>query len=251
MRRALVAVSCAVPLVLSVSSARAQERLGEEHQVILSADRLIPLYSYTVDKEADLAGTRDSYAESRISLVSGPFSGNNPNGDPDMFNVFDVPRLSFDFTVIKGLTLGASAIVFFTVGGSHTHTNARTGVETSGDSNSYRLFGVAPRVGYILPLGNSNFYFWPRGGISFYSLNIKTAAGGGTFDSDTFTLWALDFEAPFAFSPVPHLAFTLGPDADIPLTGSHSSTPAGQGTLPSTDHSQLQIGVHFGLLAYF
>jgi hypothetical protein len=245
MRRVLFTISAATALVLPARSAAAQERLGEKGQLIISVDRLVPLFSYTSTKLNNPNGSSTTDSLSRFSLLSSGFGGSGF----DTFNIHNVPRVSFDYTVTHGLTLGGSIIVFFSGGGTHTATD-RNGVSRSVDANGYTLFGVAPRVGYILRLGRSNFYFWPRGGVSFYSLNVKTHNPNGSTNSDTYSDWAIDIEAMFAFSPVAHVAFTLGPTADVPFTGSHSSTPAGEPTT-STDFSQLQIGGHLGLLAYF
>jgi hypothetical protein len=76
----------------------------------------------------------------------------------------------------------------------------------------------------------------------------------GRAERSAFAAGAAGLEAMFAFVPVEHFAITLGPAADIPLTGKASGTitgPAGAPTSTSMSSSLSQIGLAGGLLGYF
>ena len=99
--------------------------LGQKHQLIISADRLVPLFSYSsvsVDSNPNPNTTQtQSTSGSSLSLLWGSnfFLGNN---------IHSIPRVAADFTVIDRLTIGGAIAIAFGVGGTTTtETNVNGG----------------------------------------------------------------------------------------------------------------------------
>jgi hypothetical protein len=256
MIRKLMAVGASIGVLLTASLAHAQarDRLGQQGQFIVSADRLFSLFSYVHVAQDNLANnggvkTVDTVNQSAISLLWGDSSvGGNP---------FGVPRVGFDYVLLPNVTVGGNVIVFFTVGGNRASDTTQNGVtmSRSQDNPSVFTFGVAPRGGYILQLTDL-FSIWLRGGFSYYVQTAKTTTGtGNTQVTDSFSQnqFALDIDPQFVLTPVSHVGFTAGPTLDIPLAGGHSLDHTAGGTSTSTSawSSILYFGVTVGMLVHF
>src|SRR3954447_1207361 len=109
----------AVAVLASTSDARAAGNangFGEKGQLILSADRLLPVFSYThasvtrTEPNTNIELT-NSKSGSSISLLLGRNVAIDDSGSKVPVNVHTIPRVAFDVTVIPRLTLGA-AIAF-------------------------------------------------------------------------------------------------------------------------------------------
>jgi hypothetical protein len=256
MVRRLTAVAASVGVFLTASLAQAQARpdFGKQGEFIFSADRLVPLFGFTSAKQDQPSGGNTKVTgfcnESSISLLWGSSAGACP---AEQF--FTVPRLGFDYTVIPQLTVGGDLVLFFTLGGnSGTDTTAPNGTQTTvkGDNPGTWLFGVAPRVGYIIPLTDL-FAFWLRGGLSFYTASSKVTLNQNTTRTTSVNQFAIDLDPQFVITPVPHFGFTVGLTADIPITGGHSTETDSPGVTQTTSNwsSILFIGVTGGVLGYF
>jgi hypothetical protein len=147
---------------------------------------------------------------------------------------YDVPRLAFDYVATDGLTIGGAVFAWFTLSAT-----ASSGGGPSRDTSKLTLLGVAPRIGYLLPL-SSSVWFWPRAGVTYVVLTSSPPTGS----SSSLSQFAANAEAMFVFSPVEHVGITLGPAVDVPITGSFS------GGGPS-DVSQFRVGVTVGLDVWF
>ena len=93
--------------------------LGEKSQLIISADRLMPLFSYTYGSTTVTQNGQDltsSRSGAGLSLLWGRNFG-DPGG-PAPINVHTIPRIAFDFTIIEHLTLGAALAFGFGLGGT-------------------------------------------------------------------------------------------------------------------------------------
>jgi hypothetical protein len=194
--------------LLSAASASADEpgehtsragQLGRPGVIVLGVERFSG-FDYAKD-------SNDSKGYTSFSLLGG--SGLELGVAP-----YSIPRFGLDGFVSQGVSLGLSAH-FATI--SH-------------DSSSAKVFGLSPRVGYEVSLGDS-FAFWPRAGISY--LNI-TSEGQ---DSAAYLL-AATLEALFVASPAPHFGITFGPTADIGMGGSGNSKVS-------------QYGVQAGFVGWF
>jgi|SRR5215472_10384413 len=238
MLRNLVTIGVSAAVLFAVSSASAQPAgaaFGDEHQAILSVDRLMPIFQYENDKASPNGGS-GGYTVSYFGLVT--------HGTQATF--YNIPRFAFDYTVWKHLTVGGSAYIWVQTGSNYyICANGGPCVDQPSPAKT-TFFGIAPRVGWILQFSDI-FSFWPRGGISFndatHSSYVTTV---GAFGGGTTTQFALDLEPMFAFTPVPHAGITFGGNIDIPITGSVDNN---NGT--STDTAQFAFGLNAGLLIWF
>ena len=244
--RIYLAFGLASALVASLAATAAAEpatsELGQRGHFILGADRLVPLFAYTKATE-DTNGFSASTTVTSISLLS--------YGVPSDI-AYTIPRIALDYTVIDNLTIGGAFMAFFTTGNSTTTTTTIGGVTMSNTNDNAKAtaWGITPRVGYVVGLG-PKLTFWPRGGFSYYSETVTNPPNGrGNSTANGFHQTAIDLEANFVFTPVPHFGIEFGPVADIPIGGATDMTNMG-GTTTSIDASQLHVGVTAGLVGWF
>jgi hypothetical protein len=86
------------------------------------------------------------------------------------------------------------------------------------DPGSSSSFGLAPRVGYNIPLAPM-FSLYPRAGFSFRHASFSP--GGGT--SRDANLLGLFVFAPFLFHPVPHFFIGFGPSLSGDIAGGNDA----------------------------
>lgn len=233
-------------LLLPVAAHAQQENaFGEQGQFILSVDRLMPLVSYE-DLKVSQGGNKVSISSLGFSFV----------GHGETITLYNQPRFSFDYLITNGLTLGGSVYLYLQASNSVSVT--ANNVTTTTDGSKETLWGIAARVGYVIPISGI-VSFWPRGGISFNDINYgsATATGGGVSiqkAGGSARQFAVDLEPTFVFTPLDHVGITASAIADIPVTGSSdvpTTTAAGTPATVSYDLTQFHIGVHAGLLVYF
>ncbi len=263
-RLAIAGVLGAVAVLASTSDARAAGHangFGEKGQLILSADRLVPLVNYTsasvtrTENNIDLTSSRSG---SGISLLFGRGFGLAEDDRAVPVNVHTLPRVAFDVTVIPRLTLGGAIAFGFGLGGKDENETLAGGRRStqSNDSPTATAIGLAPRVGYILPLGDV-FAFWPRLGFGFYSVSRsrEDLAGNGAIRTtkDTDTIFSLDVDPQFAIVPFEHFFIHGGPIVNIPISGSrsHSETTGPNTTEQRRDVSVFNVGLSLGLGGWF
>lgn len=262
MKASLAIPSVLVGAVLATSSetyaAGHANGFGEKGQLIVTADRLLPLFSYTsssVTRTENNIELTDSRSGSNISLLLGRNLAIEGSNLDVPVNVHTIPRVTVDITVIPRLTLGAGIAVGFGLGGTNEDDNLRGGVRTtrSSDGPTATAVGFVPRVGYVLPLGDI-FAFWPRLGFGFYSISRSQETNNGASTVRlTDTLFSLDIDPQFALVPVEHFFIHAGPVVNIPITGSRSiSTTTGATTDErSIDASVFNVGLSAGLGGWF
>lgn len=190
------------------------ENIGEEYQFVFGVDRVFGAYfdrtSISVDDDNE-----SSVSETRVGLVGSPGS-----------NVFtNQPRLSLDYFVMEGLSVGGSATYAFSSGKRTTKAGS---VETSADLPESSGFLLAPRVGYAIQF-DETFALWPRGGLSLFfgSTTTSEVVGGQVQRQDASVTYVdLTVEAPLTISPSDNVAFLVGPYLDLPLHGKIEDTSA-------------------------
>ena len=227
-------------------SAAAQEAngFGEKSQLIVSVDRLVPLLSFSSQTVTTTQGgtslqTTDT-GTSAVFLIG---------REPNLSVVHTVPRVAFDFVVVRHLTVGGAIAFAVGIGGKHEEELGNNNTRTT-DTPNNTIFGFAPRVGYILPFGHV-IAFWPRLGFAFYSVSSKsTGQGNGgneitTTNSDT--VFSLDLDPQLTWVPVEHFFVNFGPLLNIPLTGKRSVEVV-TGANTNTTKNDLSV-FHFGLSA--
>jgi len=248
MRRMILTLSTIGAALLVLAAAKpagAQTKLdlGEKGQFILSADRLMPLFSYQSVKTGD----DDSSAGSRKNSTGG-FSFLTSNLGHQ--TVFDAPRVALDYAIINNLTIGGSVFVAFDV--SNDLTTKVNGQSTSVDQAKGTYWGFAPRVGYVIPLTRA-VAFWPRGGISYISGKSQYPSSNDNDSSVKQDQFALDLEPVFVLSPAQHFGITVGPVFDIPISGTYKTEIKNNNNTVTTsiDSTQFYFGLTAGLLGYF
>ncbi len=238
------------------SDAQDAKGFGQKSQLILSADRLFPLFSYTSVSTTQTLNNNTTVTTtdkgSSFVLLLG--------AEPEVASIHTVPRVAADFTIIDRLTLGGSVVVAFGLGGSHNvDTTPQNGpkTSTSTDAASRTIFGFGPRVGYILPLGDI-LAFWPRGGVSFYSVRERQVVNdnnpnNNTTVTNTDSILSLDLDPQLVIVPIPHFFFHVGPLINIPLSGSRSNEETNGSTTTTTkiDLSIFHFGISTGIGGWF
>ncbi|MGD0526106.1 MAG: hypothetical protein ABSE49_13225 [Polyangiaceae bacterium] len=272
MVRRLSAVAACVSVMLAGSLAHAQSKsnFGDPGEFIFSADRLLPVLGWS---HATLTQTNPPMGINKIVTTTnssslGFFWGGTPaiNDSPGLpgfptvpvANIYTVPRLGFDYTIIPNVTVGGDLIVFFTIGGNvstESYNNAGGTTTTTNSAPTTTIFGVAPRGGYIFHI-NQILSIWARGGFSFYTLTEKQSTTVGTTTttySASYHQPAIDLDPQLVITPLPHFGFTAGLTGDLPFAGGHSYTTNTGGTTStvSAASSLTFLGVTAGVLGWF
>jgi hypothetical protein len=225
--------------------ARAEEGQGTRRfgspGFIVSVDRLLPLISYQSIKTSD-DGASDTQSRLSIALMnSGPFQV--------FASFYNLPRLAFDWVPVQNLTLGGAAWLYTDLSATDSVSPA-TGPSTSTNQPKVTYWGVAPRVGYIIPMGDK-LSFWPRAGVEYHNVSSSDVGSG----SGSTTQFAFDAEALLVISPWNHFGFTVGPTVDVPITGEVTTTSAttagGTSTSTRENSAMFQVGLSAGVLGHF
>ncbi len=231
-------------LTPSTASAEDANGFGEKSQLIVAVDRLMPAFSYTSQTVTATQGgatLKTSDSGTSAALLFGR--------EPNLGVVHTIPRVAFDFTIVRHLTLGGAIAVAFGLGGTHEEDFGNNATRRS-DAAKTSIIGLAPRIGYILPIGN-NFAFWPRAGFAFYSVSTKfqtvTQGNVDVTTTNNDSLLSLDLDPQFVWTPIAHFFFNFGPILNVPLSGSRSVEVA-TGPTTTTTKNDLSV-VHFGLTA--
>jgi hypothetical protein len=229
-------------------------RFGEKGQLIVSADRLFPLVSYTTQSiTSSQPELTTSVTDSGWSMAF--FVGH----EPTLGAAHTIPRLAVDYTVSRRLTMGIAFALAFGIDGTHTEERTPVGEPQTVRENSSpgsTLLGFAPRAGYVLPI-NPQFAFWPRAGFGFYSMKSSreetSNLGVTSTATQTDTHFSLDLDPEFVWTPIPHVIAYAGPLLNLPLTGSHETTfeQATDSKDRSDDLSVFHLGISVGLGIWF
>jgi len=223
-------------------------RFGERGQLVVTADRLVPLLGYTSQSitasDGDIT-TKTTDSGASIAFLVGR--------EPQLAAMHTVPRVAADVTVLRRLTVGAALVLAFGLDGTHTEERTpRVGPRTVRENTApgATLLGFAPRVGYVVNLGRQ-LAFWPRVGIAFHSVKsereVTNNVGVTSSATVTDTTFSLDLDPQLVWTPLPHVLVHAGPLANLPITGAHETSFA-QGADVKDRSDELTI-FHFGLSA--
>jgi hypothetical protein len=247
MTRTTMALGAAFAALMLAGSAQAEEGQGTHRfgnrGFIISADRLLPLLSY--QSVTTTPPGEPSTTDSRTSIA---LMNNGPFG---VFNSFyNLPRLGFDWLPIDNLTLGGAAWFYTDLQAADSTTTG--GVSKSTDTPKATYWGIAPRVGYVIRMGDM-LSLWPRAGIEYHNVNYSDVGAGST----SVTQFAIEAEAMLVISPWNHFGFMVGPTLDAPISGEQTVTntnTTGMSTVTSTvreDSKMWQVGLSAGMLGHF
>lgn len=195
---------------------RPKPRLNEDlrNGVVFSAERLFPLVTVQ-----DLSRDRDpgcyvtNPCEAEVVPNGYPTTFRDPTGSSgkdtvrigpawdDARSLFDFPALAVD-GAISGFTAGGSIMFGSNVGGSGTAASEAP-VETSRG-----IFGVNPRIGYAVPIGE-RFALWPRlGAVVAVSELLKDDVNLLFVTTQLGALWFFTRHAALALTPAYHAPMT-------------------------------------------
>ncbi|HKP62942.1 MAG TPA: hypothetical protein VJV78_39675 [Polyangiales bacterium] len=196
----LIGLALGLACATNGQQASAQE-LTTEGNLVFGAERLFGFYLDKRTREANNNVDVD-FDQAVVGVGWGLVPG---------FGLLNMPRLGIDYFLNEHLSLGGS-FGLASVGGEN-------------ESSLGILF--AARVGYALRLTHA-IAFWPRGGISFATVN------GGLIDASVF---AFSLEGMFSFAPSSGWSFLAGPLLDIGFTGEWQDQ----------DYSEILFGLMFGI----
>jgi hypothetical protein len=253
--KVLLAATAVAAATFTASTGHAQTHtpIGEKGQLIFSADRLVPLFSWSRVAQDDLNVPNRFTTTNQTSFSF--FWGSNFFSQPASI-FFAIPRVGFDYVVIPHLTVGTDLALFVTADfhqSTETDVNGNSNTISTGSGTLFS-FGIAPRVGYMIHI-NDLLTFWPRGGLSFYTFTTITPQDGmGNTTHTNVTQLAVDLEPQLVITPVSHFGFTVAIDGDIPFYGRQAITTfAGNGSSNSNaaNSSIGFFGITLGMLGYF
>ncbi len=252
MRKVLSALPVIALLVALPQEARAQAAAGRpfgQDSIIVSADRLMGLFSYasvTTSQTIANVTTETTTSGPGLSVLLG---GNRPR---DL--VHNIPRVSVDYALSMHLTLGGSVPLAFGLGGKEETKAAN--VTRSVDAPTTTIVGLAPRVGYILNVSDT-FAIWPRAGFAYYSASEKATVRDNNNAEGTRTVTtsfvSIDLDPQLVITPFPHFGITLGPVINVPIGGKIESETQFGSVKQSVeiDSKAFHFGIMAGMLGYF
>lgn len=253
--RTLIVMAAGLGVLATAPQAHAQQKgeFGSQGQFIFSADRLVPLVTWSkeqISNNNQNGGGNNSDEQSTVSLLAGT------TGNPEFQSFYTPPRVGFDYTIIPNLTIGGDLFLIFGLASSATNSNGNGNVSVNGPNAT--IFGIAPRVGYILGLTDV-FGIWLRGGISFYDANASTPSGvvgcnSTPNDSVGEYVFGVDLDPQLVITPINHFSFTVGPAVDLGFAGNRSTTRytgCNTSTTTSQGYQQYNLGLTGGLLGWF
>jgi hypothetical protein len=133
---------------------------------------------------------------------------------------------ALDYFVIQHLSIGGQLL--------YSHE--------SSDNLSASTFGIGPRVGYDIPLGDV-VSLWIRAGIRY---ETTSGSEGNGLGSASFNTWTFVAGAPFLIHPAPHFFIGFGPVLSVDLSSSYSAGPvSGDGPKQTTYGIATTVGGWF------
>jgi hypothetical protein len=227
--------------------------------IILSLERGLTFFTYaqTSTSQTQMGITASATGTSTtIGLVGGyPYS----NGAGALFPM--VPRIGVDTVVGAHVTLGGGIWVLTDVSASASTNTSIMGMSMmmSQDAPKGTYWGIAPRIGYLLP-ASSSVALWPRAGIEYHSVSTSTVTNNGVMSGgNSLNQFSADLEANLVITPFPHFGINLALFGAIPLSGSDTTNtgtttnPGGTTTTNQTtvNVSETVVGLTVGLLGYY
>ena len=192
----VVVASLAVPAVAHAAG----PAFGGAGQLVVSDDQ--PLGGGIVSSSSALGQPTPPSSLSTVSFQFGALSNNGGSGTE-----FAVAPAA-DYFVIPNLSVGGN-ILFELLSPAHG----------SGTGTSYTLFGIAPRVGYNIPLTDM-ISIWPK--VYFSYITGSASNNGGSANAA-----AIGIFAPVMFVPATHFVLGIGPNFSTQLSSNSTASPAG------------------------
>lgn len=208
---------------------------------ILGADRLAGVHFWKATTtlpdgqgEVEASGTQTNF-----------LAGNSATGDgDDGLNPSAMPRVTFDFVVGGGLTLGG-ALGAISTSGEEEYPYGETTETDEYVNNTGFLF--APRIGYLIPTSQT-LTIWLKGGITFFG--VTSEAQSPDNDKLSYSGTQLSLDPALMFTPVEHVGILVEPIIDVGLSGGWEYEPD-SGSTVSEDFKYSSYGIAAGLVLLF
>jgi hypothetical protein len=219
MRKIFAAGAVAVTIGAFALPAGAQETLnqfGAAGQLAIDAHGGTPLYI-----SADPGGAGGSVGTGygltpfigwTFHKASEPDNGGDHN---DVKSSIFYINPGIDYFVIDHLSIGGEVLLAFT--GTSVTQHRRGQPDRTADGQGGTHFGILPRVGYDILIGDK-FSLWPRGGLGF----IHSGYSGAGAPDNSGTAWLFYADVYFNFHLVDHFFFGVGPGFTVSLSSSRT-----------------------------
>jgi hypothetical protein len=170
----------------------------------------------------DMGQTGNIAIDADFKVALGWVSTSPPMGSSQSTTVIALDP-SVDYFISPNLSIGGAVLL--------QHTNEE--IPNSSNSVTATQIGLAPRVGYVIPVG-PQLSIWPRGGLAYTHTTFSVTGS----PDETQSVWALVASAPLLYHPVPHFFLGLGPAVRVDLS---SSVSAGGTSMDSNKTTSLAI----------
>jgi hypothetical protein len=221
-------MALAVVSVLLAAPRLGAQELGRAGSLAIGAERLTGVA--TTHSEATV-GSGAASAELERDTFSVALFANDPA------TPFVTPRIGVDYFVIDRLSAGG-----FLAYASHS-TDSSIGSAKREDSAHAIALGV--RGGYAVPFTDL-LGIWPRAGVSYVTGEIEQ----GDDETETWIL-ALSAEVMLFITPAAHVAFVVGPTADVTVAGAGQSENAAGNESEIEDLRVQSFGLQAGVVVWF
>ncbi len=225
----------AVPRAGSIAAAR----------WMLSLDHISMLGAWFV-KHTDENDVEISESGTQAALVGGGVT----TGASVLINPHAVPRLALDRKIGSNFTIGLGASLYTQSGSWDAERANQT---ASGDGETSWLVSASPRIGYLIPVGDSAAV-WPRVGVSWSQQRMHNAA----VRNYDVKLATVDFALSWIYGVFEHFGAVATIDVCLPLSGirhlDYDPSFATRMGVAAHQEQNLGLGVialQFGILAYF
>ena len=150
--------------------------------------------------------------------------------DSPVARAWQLPRITFDYFVTNGLSIGGSFIV----------------LARSHDGYDQTDIVVAPRIGFGY-MFTRVVGIWPKGGLSYWHASFSPDNSNAEGNEHAF---AFDLDVPLVIAPVRSFAITIGPLLDVSFDGraSGDANVANVNAGTSVDMSFVQYGLTAGIV---
>jgi hypothetical protein len=217
MMRGILAVSVGLSTVfLAAGTARAADEpvFGKAGQLSIGSDlNLAATGSLLATANGFLSGGGANLLTPATMLDIGGATSSNNGGSQTGFSLGPAA----DYFVVDNLSLGLELLFGYDSSSPPAGTTASgTGTATaSSPSTNGTLYGIAPRIGYNVPLGGS-MSIWPK--VFLEQAGYSLGGAGAGYGN----IQLVGAYVPFLYHPVPHFYVGLGPNVLTEL-GSHTN----------------------------
>ncbi len=219
---------------------------ARDARFLVSAERVTGLVAW--NSKSDTQSEFGRYERERSGTQLHAFAATGAVGDgEDGVNFSSVPRLTFDFVLPFGLSVGAIAGVTTSSGDEVLLIDGSEQERIQFPNTTTVILGG--RLGYMIAL-SEKVALWPRVGVTYDALMARGAAGS----QQTIHATQLLIDPALVLTPVAHVGILFHPIIDVGLGGSiNSSFTVSDLPTQSSDGSfrTNAYGAAFGLSAMF